>query len=395
MWLRGVSSVIGRVAIDARYIGHAYPGIGRYLSGLIPALAQRSEIGELCVLYRPGQAFPPVAGDNEAIDGIRWVESRAPVRSWREQRELPRLARQLAFDVFHAPYVLAPLGLPCPMVVGLYDLVPLRADGGFGSPLRRFLLRQLIRLVLFRAAVVVTLSSSARAEIGEVFPRLRRPVFVTPAAAGSAFRPVDRADAMRVTAALGIPERFVLYVGTDRPHKNLARLLRTWDRLGDQVAGVQLLLTGKPGAYQRSGRDDNDLCDDHAGRGGDNVRWLGHVADAVLPALYSRAEVLVQPSLAEGFGLPVLEAMACGTPVACSDTPALREVSGDAARYFDPRDVDSIGSALAGLLESETQRRVGRRQGLERAASFDWDTTAATTVRAYAAASTGSRPITL
>ncbi len=372
--------MIGRIGIDARYVDDSYPGVGRYLLGLIPALAQQPGVGELCVLHRPGQSLQPFGASVVSASRIRWVESRAPVRSWLEQLELPRLARRLRIDVFHAPYVLAPLRMPCPMTVGVYDLIPLREDGGFGSPLRRAMFRQLMRLVLQRAAAVVTLSFAARDEIRAAFPRLSPRVFVTPAAAGAEFRPVERSDADRATASLALPERFVLYVGTDRPHKNLARLLEAWARLGDARRGAQLLLAGKPSARYRS------ACQTLLARGGNDVRFVGQVADALLPALYSRAQLLVLPSLAEGFGLPVLEAMACGTPVACSDTPALRELGGDAALRFDPYDVDSIGAVVSRLLESEPLRLDLRRLGLARAASFDWNATAAATVRAYAAA---------
>ncbi len=364
-----------RVGIDARFVDPAYPGIGRYVSNLIPALTRQAGIGRVCVFHRTEQPLDPLARGARP-DTLLWIRVRARVRSLAEQLELPRLAQRHRLDVFHAPYVLAPMRLPCPMVVNVYDLIPLRPDGGLSTP-RRAAFRQLVRLAMRRADVVVALSEAARAQINATFPRAPTPIHVTPAAAGEEFRPIGAAASRAALAGLSLPESYLLYVGARRPHKNLARLLEAWGRLGDDRQGAQLLLAGATGG------DEMPSSSAAASRELDNVRILGRIPNAVLPPLYSRAQGYVQPSIEEGFGFTVLEAMACGVPVACSATAGLRELTGSAAIHFDPFNTGSIAAALRHLLADERGRADRIRAGLWRAAELDWNHTAASTVEIY------------
>ncbi len=138
-----------RVGIDARFVDPRYPGIGRYIANLIPALTRQPGIERVYAFHRADLPFTQLACDGHA-SALSPVPVRARVRSVAEQLELPRQARRLGLDVFHAPYVLAPMRLPCPMIVNLYDLIPLRRDGGLSTP-RRAAFRQLVRLALARA----------------------------------------------------------------------------------------------------------------------------------------------------------------------------------------------------------------------------------------------------
>ncbi len=364
-----------RVGIDARFVDPAYPGIGRYVSNLIPALTRQPGIDRVCVFHRAEQSLDDLAHGARPED-VRSIRVRARVRSLAEQLELPRLARRHRLDVFHAPYVLAPMRLPCPMAVNIYDLIPLRPDGGL-SPPRRAAFRQLVRLALRRAAAVMALSETARAQINAAFPRAPTPIHVTPAAADGEFRPIGTDESHAALAGLDVPESYLLYVGAWRPHKNLARLLEAWGRLGDARQGAHLLLAGPAGA------DEAMSSSAAAGRELDNVRFLGCIPNAVLPSLYSRAQGYVQPSIEEGFGFPVLEAMACGVPVACSATAALRELTGAAAIHFDPFNTGSIVASLRHLLAGEHGRADRIRAGLRRAAELDWSHTATSTVEIY------------
>ena len=363
-----------RVGVDARFVDPAYPGIGRYVANLIPALTRQPGIDRVCILHRPGQAIDDLVGDMRP-EGMLPVRAHSRVRSLAEQIELPRLARRQRLDVFHAPYVLAPMRLHCPMVVNVYDLIPLLPDGGL-SPPRRAVFRQLVRLALRRADAVVTLSETVRRQINAAFPGSSTRIRVTPAAAGAEFRPIDNALGRTALVGLGVPERYLLYVGANRAHKNLARLLEAWRQLGDATGRTHLVLAGAATDGQAS------ILSARAGGTRNNVRFLGRVPDVALPSLYSRARGYVQPSIEEGFGFPVLEAMACGLPVACSSTAALRELTGSAAMHFDPFDVGSIAAALRHLLVGDS--RADRiRAGLARAAELNWDHTAAATVEIY------------
>jgi glycosyltransferase involved in cell wall biosynthesis len=170
-------------------------------------------------------------------------------------------------------------------------------------------------------------------------------------------------------AARGLPERYVLYPANMWPHKNHERLLAAFDRLQDR--DLRLVLTGQTYGRER-------LLDGH-----ERVLHRGHVAHGEMPALYRGALAVVFPSLFEGFGLPPLEAMACGTPVAASDRGAVAEVCGGAALAFDPEDVDAIAAAIERVTQDEPLRARLRAAGVERAAGFTWAKTAAAHVRAY------------
>jgi alpha-1,3-rhamnosyl/mannosyltransferase len=188
-----------------------------------------------------------------------------------------------------------------------------------------------------------------------------------------------------------LPERFVLYLGSNKPHKNLVRLVEAWfqvSRSKFQVAttsdvkrgtwNLKLVLAGHwdpryPQAQQRAA----EL------RLEDSVRFLGDVSEADLPALYNLATIFAFPSLYEGFGLPPLEAMACGTPVACANTSSLPEVVGDAALLFDPLDVEGMAATIAQTLSDASLRAALRARGLARARLFSWERTAKETLMAY------------
>jgi alpha-1,3-rhamnosyl/mannosyltransferase len=160
---------------------------------------------------------------------------------------------------------------------------------------------------------------------------------------------------------------YVLFLGNDKPHKNLEGLLRAWPHVRAARPGLSLVLAGvKPGRELPEG-----------------ARAVGWVPDEDVPALLALADALVLPSFAEGFGLPVLEAQAAGTPVACSDLPALHEAGGEAAVFFNPHDAATIVSALNGLLGNEEKKNLLRKKGRGRARQFSWDAVAEQTARIY------------
>ncbi len=190
-----------------------------------------------------------------------------------------------------------------------------------------------------------------------------------------------------------MPERFVLYVGSNKPHKNLTGLVTAWAELirgpgamsgtqtatpgGDAASGAELVIAGAWDPHYPEARQLADSLGDS------RIRWLGPVADADLPGLYAAATVFVFPSRFEGFGLPVIEAMACGTPVICSNVTALPEVAGDAAILIDPEDTAGLAEALGRVLQDEALQDDLRERGLRRAADYSWERTAAQTLEVY------------
>ena len=288
---------------------------------------------------------------------------------------IPRLLRQLDAGLYHSPYYLMPWRPGVPTVVTVHDLIPLRLPQ-LSTRLARWFFRLAVTRALRTAGRVITGSASAGRDLLAAFPAVAARLRVIPYAAGASFRPQTDAARAASRARLTLPARFVLYVGSNRPHKNLPRLMEAWSRLQPQP--LPLVIAGAwdpryPGAQQRA-----------AALGlNDKVLWLGPVAETELPGLYAAATIFVFPSLYEGFGLPVIEAMACGTPVACSGTSSLPEVAGEAAILFDPEQTESIADALSRLLASPALRVEQAELGLRRAAEFSWPRTARETLDVY------------
>jgi alpha-1,3-rhamnosyl/mannosyltransferase len=293
---------------------------------------------------------------------------------------VPALARRLRLDLLHSPYFVKPYaGLPCPSVVTIYDLIGWRFPRTLSWRGRLFY-RASMALAVRTAAAVITISESARADLAHVYRLPAERLAVTPLAAGRRFRPQPAAEVAAARARHGLPERYVLYVGSNKPHKNLERLARAWERvLADGAAeGATLVIAG------HEDRKHTELRRFVAERGlGSTVRFLPNLADADLPALYSGATVFAFPSYYEGFGLPPLEAMACGAPVLCAYASSLPEVVDTAALTVDPFSMIELAEGMARLLRNPSLRRELSVRGQRRAREFSWRRTALGTLRVY------------
>lgn len=370
-----------RIAIDARYVNDHFPGIGRYVYNLLRELARGEHDHTLLVLHNP--ALPNTRHDLGALAHAPHVEliaTNARPFSFGEQITMPRLLRHIRADVFHAPYYVRPyFWLPCPVVVTLYDAIP-RLFPAEVSLRARLLFDMLTRLAVRDARRIFAISHSARADLIAAYRLAPERVIVTPLAADERFhpQPAERVAAMRTKYDL--PERYVLAVGSNKPHKNLVGLLETFSRLQtDQPqlpSPAHLVIAGHWDARYSVVQT---LIAQHELH--DRVHLLPNVAEEDLPALYSGATVFAFPSLYEGFGLPPLEAMACGVPVLCGNTSSLPEVVGDAALQVNTRDTAALAHGLATLLADAALRERLRTVGLARAQQFSWQRTAAATLR--------------
>jgi glycosyltransferase involved in cell wall biosynthesis len=265
-------------------------------------------------------------------------------------------------------------------VVSVHD-VSFRRYPEYFSWRDRALFSTLLPSSLRRAAGVLTLSSHARDELRRFFPRLRAPIHVVPAAPGGSFRPIDATAAEPALARHGLRRPFLLAVGNLQPRKNLVRLVEAYGALRERHPDIQLVIVG-PSGFRSSG-----VQDTIANRGlSDSIRLSGYVPEHDLVALYNAAIGLVYPSVYEGFGLPVIEAMACGCPVIAANTSSLPEVAGDAAILVDPFDVSALHHAMERLVTDPPVAQDLSARGLARAAQFSWRHTAATAVAAYRAA---------
>ncbi|MEI7769245.1 MAG: glycosyltransferase family 1 protein [Chloroflexales bacterium] len=374
-----------RIGLDARYIGDHFPGIGRYIVSLARALAELDHGHTLVLLHNP--PHPGARYSLTDLAGLPRVELaavRAAPFSPLQQVELPLRARALGLDLLHSPYFIKPYaGLPCPSAVTIYDLLGWRFPGTL-SPRGRLLYRLTMGLAVRSADALITISESAREDLAFRYRLPRARIAVTPLAAAQRFAPQPREAVAAARARYGLPESYVLYLGSNKPHKNLERLIQAWEQAGagadpsGPVGAAQLILAGHEDAKHPAARQ---LV---AERGlGARVRFLPNVDDADLPALYSGAAVFAFPSYYEGFGLPPLEAMACGAPVLCAYASSLPEVVGDAALTVDPYSSIAIAGGLVRLLSQPALRRDLRERGLRRAREFSWRRTALETLRVY------------
>jgi len=359
------------VGFDATTLTGNLSGVGYYTARLMESLANGAGEGTLerIVALSNRAVSLPAGGRIQA-----WEEDRLPVRSVWMQLVLPGILRRLRPDLVHYTNYLAPVAAGVPYVVSVHDMT-LSVVPECHTLKKRLLTARLLPVVARRARLVLTPSRSTRDDVVRLLGIDPVRVRVIPYAASPRFRPEGR-DSTPPPASGGDP--YFLYVGTLEPRKNLARALRAFARVARRLPEHRFVIVGQRGwKYGEVLRE--ALRKDSSGR----VVLAGYVPEAELPALYAHATAFVYPSLYEGFGLPVVEAMACGTPVLTSRSSSLREIAEGAALLVDPRDEDEIARGLEWLALDEGLREELRRRGLERAAQFSWDRTGRETVAAY------------
>jgi glycosyltransferase involved in cell wall biosynthesis len=302
--------------------------------------------------------------------------------------ELPYRARKDGAQLLHVQYV-APL-TTTPVVNAVHDLSFEDLDDAF-SRRTRWRLQTTVRWSARRAAAVVTLSEFTRSRLLDLYGLEPGRVFVAAGGVANTWRRLPLEHVQDRVVALQLPARFVLAVGNLHPRKNIPRLIRAVDRLRRAGHGdLGLVLAG-----QRGWRADDVDASVADVRGGSWVRELGFVPDAVLEALYNAATVVAYPSLYEGFGLPVAEALAIGCVVVASNTTSIPEVAGDAAVLVDPTSDDAVVAGLDRALADDSLRADLAIAGPRQAARFTWDACAEATVEAYRRAIQRSSPIQL
>ncbi|HEY8644073.1 MAG TPA: glycosyltransferase family 1 protein [Candidatus Dormibacteraeota bacterium] len=361
------------MAVDGSGLARPHAGVGTYTREILNAmLAVRP--GHRLTLWVPAGVNPPLNSARLAVRDI--PPARLVGRHW----NWPRRIRRQRPSAYFGPAGQLPLGaVGAPAAVTAHDLAIYLHPEWF--PSRQPLSTRLVVPRSFaRARTVICVSRNTAADVTAVFGLDESRLEVIPEGVGSRFRPLDRERAELVKTKLRLPERYLLFVGTVEPRKNLDTLIEAWAEMRRRpplvVAGG--FGWGFEATRQRMAR--------LASAG---LRHLGEVEPADLPALYSLATALAHPAWYEGFGLTPLEAMACGTPVVCSNTSSLPEVVGEAALMVDPGDAGAWRRALERVCEDPALAGELRRKGLLQAAGFSWDTAAERTWRVIERAARG------
>ena len=365
-----------RIVFDGTTLTPGRTGVGYYTEHLLQHLAREVvNTGDEIVVVsnKPIDTQAPLPPHVRVHDGHRF-----PIRIGWMQLRAQRALEALRPDVAHFTNGMIPIGSPVATVVTVHDM-SLRLYPNC-HPVRRLLLnRPLMHVAICQASSIVTVSNSARRDLLRLHGVAPDRVAVVHEAASPAFRPIaDREWLENVRARYALPRQFMLYVGTIEPRKNLSRLMSAF--ADARKAGIPHHLVCV-GPYGWSSRD----LAGHIERLGiqDVVHFTGYVPFEHLPAIYNLGEFFAFPSLYEGFGLPVVEAMACGIPVLTSTTSSLGEIAGDAAETIDPADTDAIANAIVRLASDQDLRRDRAERGLRRARSFSWAQTARDMLAVY------------
>lgn len=362
-----------RIGIDARLVFYHQAGIGQYILRLTQALA-RIDTEDQFILFTSRKDKIPILDQPNFKRQKLWTPS---------HHRFERLALSIelspfSLDVLHSPDFIPPARVRCPSVITVHDLAFLLYP--------RFLTRESARYygqvdVAARAADhIIAVSESTRRDTVRLLGVPEEKITVIYEAAHPIFTPVTNEETLaRVRTRYGLPHDFLLFVSTVEPRKNLPTLLRAFHRLRTNYKiAVTLAIAGHRGWLIEE--VDAVIAELRLGTA---VRFLGGIPNEELVYLYNAAKLFVLPSFYEGFGLPPLEAMACGTPVIVSNVSSLPEVVGDAGWLVEPEDVEGLTVAMWRALTDEKLRREMRAKGLKRAHTFSWERAAHETLNVY------------
>jgi glycosyltransferase involved in cell wall biosynthesis len=375
------------IYVDVSAAVHRRAGLGRYAESLTKALVARVRGGaggagrglSYALFYNRERGIGPLPG----LEHLPASTIALGYKPWRMLVWLGQLAH-VGFDrllpqgaLFHATeHLLLPLR-SLPTVLTVHDLI-FRHLPEHHKPLNRGYLNLALPLYCRRATHIIAISECTRHDLMAAYDLPPEKVTVIHEAADPRFRPQTPDRVIAVRRQYGLPERYILFVGTIEPRKNLTRLLHAFEALHRDDLCDALVIVGKRGWLFG-----DFFAELERSPVRDAVLIPGYVPDEALPAIYAGARALAFPSLYEGFGLPALEAMACGTAVACSGTSSLPEVAGAAALYFDPSSHGAIVETLRQLLSDPDLRSELVQRGISRAAQFSWDRVAAETEAVY------------
>jgi glycosyltransferase involved in cell wall biosynthesis len=336
-----------------------------YTQNLYRALEQHSDwqFRSLDAADEPARLSGGLASN---LSSILWLRSRAETRLLSDPP-----------DLFHAAAYLAPRHLACPLILNIFDTSYLTYPQHFDWKWKIYA-RTVIPSGVRRAAAILTLSDHARSEIARAYRISDEHVFVVPPGIGAEFQPEQASSRLaQVRESYGLRENYLLYVGERHPRKNLGALIEAFECVHRRFPELQFVLAGPRTQAPELAAT---IASSPASRA---IRELGYVPQPDLPALYSGARAFVFASLLEGFGMPPLEAMACGTPVVCAPNPPMPQVLGDAALFTDDSSSRALAEGIERVLSAESLVNQLRARGITRAKRNTWELAAQKTIQVY------------
>lgn len=369
-----------RVGLDGYPLAEPRTGVGHYTLELARALALVSPSDQF-ELVSPAPFTPDAQREiaHANLSNLRTTSLNASsIRGHWWSMGLPLYARKAGFDVFHGTNFDVPLWKRRRSVVTIHDLSALlHSDKHRSRMVRRARLR--LPLVVRMADMIITPTESIKREVCQHLGVKANKVVAIPLAARGGFQPLPFRETVQTRERLGVEEDFLLFVGTLEPRKNLLTLLKALAQIiGQSPLRPQLVIAGGGGWLM-----DESFAFIRDAALGDRLCLTGYLGDDELRALYSSCKAFIYPSVYEGFGLPPLEAMACGAPVIAGRIPALQETLGSAAHLFEPTDVEALAKSIVDLLRDESRRQRLGSAGRQRAAEFSWERTARHTLAVY------------
>jgi len=376
-----------RIAINASFWGRRTTGTGQYLHHLVSemhTLAPGLELELLAPTKLVTDNAGPVTLLNTPVDGL----GENVAKLWFEQVTFPFRCADLNCDLAHVPYMAPPLMSSVPVVVTVHDLIPLIFPPYSGS-LRVRAYTRLVATAARQAEVVITDSQTSAQDIARLLGITGERLRVIPLAAEPSYRPISAHEAQPVLARHGLDRPYVLYLGGFDMRKNVSLLIEAFGAIASQTSVILAIAGRLPESDSAFAPDPRPIAARlHLG---ERVRFLGEVTEADKPALYSGALAFAYPSLYEGFGLPVLEAISCGTPVVVGAGSSLEEVAGPGGLAVPPYRADELRSALWRLIHEPSLRQELSAGGLEHARHYSWRQVASQTLDAYTLALRGRR----
>ena len=367
-----------RIGINASKVFDVHTGVGRYTSNLCSSILETGSKKDY-YFYTPGRIGNTIMTD---IEGTLLEKPGTPIQNntlrilW-EQIVLPIYSRKDRLDLFHyTDHALSLLSRKCPIIITVHDIAYIRFPDLLNKA-RQVYKKYILMESIKRASIIIADSYSTKRDIVEFFGINGKKIKVVHLGVESRFRPVSNVEEYRLKNNL--PSKMILNVGTLEPRKNVVTLMKAFKKLMEKdVDGYKLVIAGDKGwLYEQifNEVEHSDLKKE--------ILFLGVVKDEDLPMLYNCADIFVYPSLYEGFGLPPLEAMACGVPVITSNISSLPEVVGDAGIMVDPTDVNSLCEAMHSVLTNKKLWQHMSNKGLERSKLFSWDNTVKQILKIY------------